>query len=72
MEVWDSQMHISLYRMNKQQGPNVQHGELYSTSYDKHNGKEYEKERVCVCVCVCVYACITESLCYTAVTNITL
>ena len=56
--------------MNKQQGPNVQHGELYSISYDKHNGKEYEKERVCVCVYI--YACITESLCYTAVTNTTL
>ena len=27
-----------------EQGPTVQHRELYSMSYNKPNGKEYEKE----------------------------
>ena len=44
------------YRMDKQQGPTVQHRELYSISCDKPYGKVYEKE----------YICITESFCCTA------
>ena len=40
-----------IYKMDKQQGPTLQHRELYSISCDNHNGKEYEE----VCVCVCVY-----------------
>ena len=46
-------MQMIIYKMDKQQGPTLQHRELYSISYDNHNGKEYEE--VCVCVCVCVY-----------------
>ena len=30
--------------MDKQQGPTVQHRELYSISHDKPYGKEYEDE----------------------------
>ena len=33
--VWDQQMQTTIYRMDKQQGPNVQHRELYSVSCDK-------------------------------------
>ena len=33
--VWDQQMQAGIYRMDKQQGPTVQHRELYSTSCDK-------------------------------------
>ena len=33
--VWDQQMQTIIYRMDKQQGPSVQHRELYSVSYDK-------------------------------------
>ena len=33
--VWDQQMQTVIYRMDKQQGPTVQHRELYSISYDK-------------------------------------
>ena len=33
--VWDQQMQTSVYRMDKQQGPTVQHREQYSVSYDK-------------------------------------
>ena len=33
-------------RMYKQQGPSVQHRELYSISCDKPNGKQYEKEYI--------------------------
>ena len=40
--VWDSQMQIIIYRMGEQQGPTVEHRELYSTSCDKPYGKEYE------------------------------
>ena len=32
---WDQQMRTIMYRMDKQQGPTVQHGELYSISYNK-------------------------------------
>ena len=30
--VWDQQMETGIYRMDKQQGPTVQHRELYSVS----------------------------------------
>ena len=33
--VWDQQMQTGIYRMDKQQGPTVQHRELYSISCDK-------------------------------------
>ena len=33
--VWDQQMQTIIYRMDKQQGPTVQHRELYSMSYNK-------------------------------------
>ena len=34
--VWDQQMQSSIYRMDKQQGPTVQHREPYAIiSYDK-------------------------------------
>ena len=32
---WDQQMQTTIYRMDKQQGPSVQHRELYSISCDK-------------------------------------
>ena len=32
--VWDQQMQTIIYRMNKQQGPTVQHRKLYSISCD--------------------------------------
>ena len=35
LEVWDYQMQTIIYRMNKKQGPTVQHRELYSISCDK-------------------------------------
>ena len=33
--VWDQEMQTLKQRMDKQQGPTVQHGELYSISYNK-------------------------------------
>ena len=33
--VWDQQMQTGIYRMDKQQGPTVQHRELYSISCNK-------------------------------------
>ena len=32
---WGQQLLAIIYKMDKQQGPTVQHGELYSISYDK-------------------------------------
>ena len=32
--VWELQMQTIIYRMDKEQGPTVQHRELYSISYD--------------------------------------
>ena len=33
--VWDEQMQTIIYRVDKQQGPTVEHRELYSISWDK-------------------------------------
>ena len=46
---WDQQMQSILYKMDKQQGPTVEHRELYSISCDNHNGKDCEKECIYVC-----------------------
>ena len=44
--VWDQQMQTTVQKIDKQQGPNVQHRELYSISLlTTYNGKEYEKEK---------------------------
>ena len=47
--VQDQQMQTIIYRMDKQQGPTVQHRELYSISCDKPY-KKYEKkyEKECI------------------------
>ena len=34
-QVWDQQIQTIIYRMDKQQGLSVQHGELYSISCNK-------------------------------------
>ena len=41
-------MSTIIYRMDKQQGPTVEHMELYYTQYPmiNYNGKEYKKERL--------------------------
>ena len=36
-------MQMIIYKMDKQEGPTLQHRELYSISCDNHNGKEYEE-----------------------------
>ena len=33
--VWDQQTHTTIYKIDKQQGPTVQHRELYSISCNK-------------------------------------
>ena len=33
--VWDQQIQTTIYKINKQQGPTVQHRELYSISCNK-------------------------------------
>ena len=56
-------------KVDKQQGPTVQHRELYSISYDSQNGKQYGKE--CVCMYIYIYICKTESLgCTTAINTL--
>ena len=40
---------LHIYRMDKQQGPTVQHKELYSVSCKNPNGKDYKKQ------CIYVY-----------------
>jgi len=37
--VWDEQMQSVIYRMDKQQGPTVEHSELYSIFCDKPQWK---------------------------------
>ena len=56
--------------MDRQEGPTVQHRELYSLSCDEPNGKEYEKECIYICTDTDIY--ISESLCCTVEINTTL
>ena len=32
--IWDEQIHTTIYKIGKQQGPTEQHRELYSISYN--------------------------------------
>ena len=41
LRVWNQQIQTSIYNIDKQQGPTVQHREMYSISYKNHNEKEY-------------------------------
>ena len=49
-------MQATVYKIDKQQGPTVQHRELYSLSCEKnYNGKEYEKVYICVYIYIHLY-----------------
>ena len=37
--VWDQQIHTTIDKIDKQQGPTIQHRELYSISCNNYNGK---------------------------------
>ena len=37
--VWDELIHITIYKIDKQQGPSVEHREVYSIFCNKLNGK---------------------------------
>ena len=41
-------MQAIIYRMDKQQGPTVPHGNYIQYPVIKHKGKEFEKEYICV------------------------
>ena len=57
--VWDWHMYTEVYRTTGQQGPAVQHRELYPEFCDNLCGKRIQKG-----MDMCVY--ITDSLCCTA------
>ena len=61
-EVWDQQLQTTTYKINNQQGPTIQHGELYLIFLINSKGKESGK--------IDIYVYITESLCCTPETNI--
>ena len=42
--VGDQHIHSSIYKIDNQQGPTVQHRELYSIFCNNYMGKESEKE----------------------------
>ena len=56
-------MQTGIYRMDKQQGPTIEHRELYSITYDKTIMEKNMKRNT--------YTCITESIGYTAEVNTT-
>ena len=58
-------VHTTIFKINNQQGPTVQHKERCSIFCNKLNGKRIG-ERIDTCIC------ITESLCCTPETNTTL
>ena len=39
-------LQTNIYKIDKQQGPTIEHRELYSISCNKQYGKEYEKEYI--------------------------
>ena len=43
-------MQTITFRMDKKQGPTVQHKELYLVFCDNHNGEDYLKKNVCICM----------------------
>ena len=43
LEVWGQQTQTAIYRMDKQQGPTVEHKELYSIPYDKQQRKKFRR-----------------------------
>ena len=54
--IWGQQMQTIIYRMDKQQGPTVQHSELYLIAWEENIKKN-------------VYMGVTESLSCTAEIN---
>ena len=48
-------IYISIYRMDKQQGPAVYHRQLYQCSLIDNNGKEYKKEKIYKSTYMCVH-----------------
>ena len=47
--VWDQQIHTTMYKIDKQQGPTKQHRDYIQFLVITYNGKESEKECVCNC-----------------------
>ena len=63
--VWDWHVHTAVFKTDNQQGPTVQHRDLYSIFCNNRNGKRIWKRRdTCIC--------ITESFCCIPETNTTL
>ena len=42
----ENNIHTAIYKVDYQQGPTVQHRELYSVSVITYKGKESEKEEI--------------------------
>ena len=61
--VWDQQIHTTIHKIDKQQGPAIQHRELISISSNLI--EKNLKKNVCVCVYIYIHTYIhkTESLC---------
>ena len=57
---WNQQVETVIYKIDEQQGPTVQHRELYSVHYN-NLGKTVKR--------IHTYTCVTESLCCTPETN---
>ena len=49
--VWDQQIQTTIYKIDKQQGPSIQHRELSSMSCNNLYRKESEKEYIYMYVC---------------------
>ena len=69
--VWGQQMQTIIYRIDRQQGPIIQHRELYSISCDKPLEKN-RKKNVYIYTHTYAYICTTESLCCAIEINTTL
>ena len=44
--VWDGHVYTAIFKMDNQQGPTVQHRELFSILCNNLNGKRFEKEQI--------------------------
>ena len=51
----NQQIQITVYKIDKQQGPTVLHRNYGQYHIINHNGKEYEKEYICVYIYIYIY-----------------
>ena len=61
--IFKKHIHTIIYKIENQQGPTVQHKELYSILCNSLYGKEVEKEQIYPCAALCLVTQSCPTLC---------